>query len=129
MHHGPSLIEAMKSGFGNLAPQILDENPRQLDEIADHWNGLCYLGLKFEFGTHSLLCSHRKSGFSFSIPYDQAASEELHRQLFTTLRRNFGGFTDRHLGALFQPSHQITTMFDGFRGLLPLCSRIAAARS
>ena len=110
------------------AEPVLESLPqRQLWE--KHWTELQDLGLELEFTENALFCLHRENSFQFNIPYCQAESEKLRRNLFAELRRCFGSFNDRHLSSLFQPSSLISTIFTSFSSLLPLCTQIARAQT
>lgn len=115
------LLENLHAGVQNVDSQALFPDPTRLEELKAHWNGLHYLGLELNFTAEALECNHPDNGFRFKIPYAQADSEDLRRQLFAELRKTFGGFTDRYLAVLFQPSREIDKLFDSFRSFLPLC--------
>ena len=125
MMNKPSFIESLQAGISNLNSQDVLEDPQLQKELDEHWSGLQYLGIELDFTENALLCNHHENGFSFSIPYSQADSDDLRRSLFTELRGCFGNFSDRHLSSLFQPSNQVTTLFASFRTLLQLCTNIA----
>lgn len=128
MEKTTSLAENLEAGVTSIDSRQLLSDPQRLDELNAHWSGLKYLGLELDFTENALLCNHRGNGFCFSIPYDQADSEELRRDLFSELRIAFGGFTDRYLAAIFQPSRQVGKLFDSFRAFLPLCRSINRLR-
>lgn len=121
------LNESLEAGIGDRDLQRLCGSPQHLDELNKHWAGLQYLGLELTFSAEALQCRHRGNGFDFVIPYDRAGADELRRQLFSELRKYFGSFSDRHLAALFQPSHQVEILFASFSALLPLCRNIATS--
>jgi len=125
MEKHPSFIESLNSGLGNFPHQSIYPDPQQWKEIDAHWSGLQYLGIVLDFTEDCLLCHHEERAFSFSVPYDKADSEELHRELFAALRKSFGGFRDVYLGAIFLPSREVATLFTSFKALLSICTNIS----
>ncbi len=124
-----SLSESLHKALKDLDPETLLTNPKRQEELESHWSGLQYLGLELKFTDEALICNHPANGFNFCIPYDQANTEQIHRDLFVELRSCFGNFSDRHLAIIFQPSRQIDTLFTSFRTFLPLCANIDKLRS
>ena len=124
MRSRSTFIESLNASTPNIDPQAFLVDPQQRQELETHWSGLQYLGFELDFTENSLLCNHRENGFNFSIPYGQANSDELRRNLFAELRTCFGSFSDRYLSSLFQPSHQVATLFASFRVFLPICASI-----
>ena len=124
-----TIIESLSAGMSSLNSEHVLESLPQRQLWGKHWDELQDLGLELEFTENALFCDHRENGFQFNIPYSQAESEKLRRNLFAEIRRCFGSFNDRHLSSLFQPSSLISQIFASFSSLLPLCTQIARTQT
>ncbi len=91
------------------------------DRLAEHWGRLRDLGFELEVRHDLIQVRHGNRGFHSVIHLSHPADLGERRHLFESLKQAFGGFTDRFLAWVLQPSVAVTAPYESLREVIALC--------